>query len=68
MMPGSGDYRIQPIYVEDLASIAVRAGPSAESEVLDAAGPEIFTYRELVERIAQEIGRRVLLAEEINAN
>lgn len=63
MMPGAGDYRIQPIYVEDLAEIAVRAGPSAESEVLDAAGPEIFTYRELVEQIAQEIGRRVLLTE-----
>jgi uncharacterized protein YbjT (DUF2867 family) len=62
MMPGSGDYRVQPIYVEDLADIAVRAGASSDSEVLDATGPETYTYRELVERIARETGRRVLLA------
>jgi uncharacterized protein YbjT (DUF2867 family) len=62
MMPGSGDYRVQPIYVEDLADIAVRAGASSDSEVLDATGPETYTYRELIERIAQETGRRVLLA------
>jgi uncharacterized protein YbjT (DUF2867 family) len=63
MMPGSGEYRIQPIHVEDLASIAVRAGASIDSEILDATGPEMFTYRGLIERIARELGRRVLLAE-----
>jgi uncharacterized protein YbjT (DUF2867 family) len=61
MMPGSGDYRIQPIFVEDLAAIAIRAGASLESKILDASGPEVFTYRGLVERIAQETGRKVFL-------
>ena len=62
MMPGSGDYLIQPIYVEDLAELAVCFGSNTESSVLDAAGPEIFTYREMVERICKEVGRDVLLA------
>jgi uncharacterized protein YbjT (DUF2867 family) len=62
MMPGTGDYLIQPIYVEDLAELAVRSGSTSDSSVMDAAGPEIFTYRELVERISKEIGRHVLLA------
>jgi uncharacterized protein YbjT (DUF2867 family) len=58
LMPGSGDYLIQPIYVEDLAGLAVGAGGGARSEVLDAVGPQIFTYRELVQRIAEAIGKK----------
>ena len=42
--------------LEDLADLAVREGASHESVVIDAIGPETFSYRELVETISQAIG------------
>ncbi|MBL0210638.1 MAG: NAD(P)H-binding protein [Holophagaceae bacterium] len=50
---GDGRYRLQPIYVEDLADLAVRCGAGREDEVIDAIGPETYTYRELVRTIAR---------------
>ena len=44
---GNGRYRIQPIYVDDLAQLAVEQGKSRENKIINAIGPEIFTYREL---------------------
>ncbi|MCP5109492.1 MAG: NAD(P)H-binding protein [bacterium] len=55
-IPGSGEYRLQPIYVEDLADLAVAAGRRETSDVIDAVGPETFTFTELVHTIAQAIG------------
>jgi nucleoside-diphosphate-sugar epimerase len=54
---GAGRYRLQPIFVDDLASLAVAQGSSRESVVINAIGPETFTYRSLVETIGQAIGR-----------
>lgn len=54
---GDGRYRLQPIYVDDLAALAVRHGASRENVVIDAIGPETFTYRELVKTIGSIIGR-----------
>ncbi len=56
---GSGDYRIQPVFVEDVAEIAVSAGPKNDNIVIDAVGPEIFTFEEFVGLIASKIHRRV---------
>ena len=42
-LPGRGDCRLQPVYVEDVADLAVEAAAQSENETLDAAGPEIFT-------------------------
>jgi NADH dehydrogenase len=53
---GDGSYRLCPIYVEDLAAAAVEYGKTRECAVVDAVGPETFTYRELVETIARIIG------------
>jgi uncharacterized protein YbjT (DUF2867 family) len=58
---GNGRYRVRPIHVDDLARLAVEQGRAAENVVLDAVGPEDFTYRELVEAIARVIGKRRLL-------
>ena len=55
---GRGDYRLQPIYVDDLAKLAVEQGASRENRVVDAVGPETFTYRNLVAEIGRIIGRR----------
>jgi len=54
---GSGDYRLQPIYVDDLAQLAVEQGASRDNCVINAIGPETFTYRELVHLIGRTIGK-----------
>ena len=55
---GSGDYRLQPIFVEDLAEISVTAGSSSENLEIDATGPETFTFKELVRLIAETVGSK----------
>jgi NADH dehydrogenase len=55
---GSGEYRLQPIHVDDLAKLAVEQGESDQDVVIDAIGPETFTYRELVKQIGRIIGKR----------
>lgn len=61
---GDGSYKLQPIYVDDLAELAVSQGKSRENVVIDAIGPETFTYRELVTTIARILGirRRLILS------
>ena len=54
---GDGQYRLQPIYVDDLAKLAVEEGRERANRILDAIGPETFTYRELVRVIGEIIGR-----------
>ncbi len=54
---GDGSYRLQPIFVDDLAWLAVEQGAKSENVVMDAVGPEIFTYRGLVEAIGRAIGK-----------
>lgn len=57
-LPGRGDCRLQPVYVEDVADLAVEAAARSENETLDAAGPEIFTFAGLVELLAKTVGSR----------
>lgn len=54
---GDGRYRIQPVHVEDLADIAVRAAQAAGDIVMDAVGPETFAFEDLVRRIGAAVGR-----------
>ena len=58
---GDGRYRLQPIYVDDLAAAAVARVEGDTNETVDAIGPETFRYRGLVEMIAREIGSRALI-------
>jgi len=55
---GSGKYLIQPIFVEDVAEIAVNLGHREENIIMDIAGPEIFTYNQLVHLIAEKVHSR----------
>jgi len=57
-IPGDGAYRLQPVFVEDLAELAVRAAFEPKDTIRDAVGPEIFSFDELVALIADKIGRR----------
>jgi len=52
---GDGQYKLQPIFVDDFASLAVQGGASAGNEIINAIGPETFSYRELVATMAQII-------------
>ena len=55
-LPGDGCYRLQPVYVDDLAALAVDAAYAQGNFVWDAVGPDNFTFREMVEMIGQTIG------------
>ena len=52
---GSGDYKLQPVYVRDLATIAVACARDSHSVTLDAIGPEVFTFEEFVRLLALKI-------------
>ncbi len=55
---GDGEYRLQPIYVDDLARLAIEQGKETDNRIIDAIGPETFTYRGLVDDIGKAIGKR----------
>ncbi|MEE3142611.1 MAG: hypothetical protein VX307_08510 [Chloroflexota bacterium] len=58
VVPGQGGYRFQPIFVEDLGEIAVGAGGEKDNLVIDAAGPEVYTFDEFVQLIGQTMGSK----------
>ncbi|MEW6716280.1 MAG: NAD-dependent epimerase/dehydratase family protein [Chloroflexota bacterium] len=58
IIPGNGEYRLQPIFVEDLAQIAVEVGLLNQNLILNATGAETFTFRELVNLIKKTTGSR----------
>lgn len=57
-IPGSGDYKLQPVFVEDMAKLVVKATENLQNSIMDAVGPEIFTFNELVRLIRDKIGSR----------
>ena len=56
-IPGRGDYRLQPVAAEDVAEIATWAAEQTDNVTVDAAGPDIIYYSEMVESIAIAVGR-----------
>lgn len=58
---GDGHYRLQPIAVEDLAELAVKAAKTTKNEELPAAGPEVYTFNDLVHLLKQVTGSRALV-------
>jgi NADH dehydrogenase len=61
LVPGSGNYTLQPVAVEDVAELAVTAGLGSEPAVLDAAGPDIFSFEELVRLVREAVGSRAAI-------
>ncbi len=55
---GDGRYRLQPIYVDDLARLAVEQGRERTDRIINAIGPETFAYRDLVVAIGEIINQR----------
>jgi NADH dehydrogenase len=59
---GPGDYKLQPIYVDDLARAAVEAATGDTNAIVNAIGPETFSYRDLVANVnrALNLNRRIV--------
>jgi NADH dehydrogenase len=56
-IPGRGDYGLQPVAGEDVAEIATWAAGQVDNLTVDAAGPDVMYYSEMVESIAIAVGR-----------
>ena len=59
---GSGDYKVQPVFVEDVAEIAVAAAQHDATETIDAVGSETFGYEQLVRLVAAAVNSRARIA------
>jgi NADH dehydrogenase len=64
---GSGEYRVQPISVDDLADIAIRLARESENVEIDAVGPEVFTYEDMVRLVRDKIGASAWLVHVSNS-
>ncbi len=53
---GSGDYLVRPIYVDDLAALAVAEASRTGDTVTDAVGPETLTFEALLHLLAAAVG------------
>jgi uncharacterized protein YbjT (DUF2867 family) len=60
-LPGGGDYVVQPVFVDDVAALAVEQGLSRDTVVRDAVGSERYTFAELVATIREAVGSRASL-------
>ena len=68
-LPGGGKMRMQPVYVEDLASAimaslgfgVVKLAKSPRGKLFEVGGPDVFSFRQLMEMTLMHIQRRRLL-------
>ena len=58
---GDGEYRLQPVSVEDLAEIAVSAARADGDVEIDAVGPETLTFNRVLQMVREAVGSRVRL-------
>jgi NADH dehydrogenase len=60
---GSGEVRLQPVYVDDVAAAVVKAlaTPAAAGKVYELGGPRTYSYRALVRLVLELTGRTRLL-------
>ncbi|MFN2383174.1 MAG: complex I NDUFA9 subunit family protein [Gemmatimonadota bacterium] len=62
-LPGGGATRLQPVWVGDVAECFLQAARADRTPAprYDVAGPEVLTLREIVQTLAQVMGRRRLI-------
>lgn len=60
---GGGATKLQIVYAGDVADAAVTAlsTPAAKGAVYELGGPRVYTYREIIELLLEETGRRRVL-------
>ena len=61
---GGGETRFQPVYVGDVGKALARAvaAPEAAGKTYELGGPAVFSFRQLMELMLAEIGKRRFLA------
>ncbi|HZW36398.1 MAG: complex I NDUFA9 subunit family protein [Deltaproteobacteria bacterium] len=59
-VPGDGSYRLQPVFIGDVAKGFTDAllSSGTEGKVFEVGGPERFSYNELLDKVAASVGRR----------
>ena len=57
-LPGDGSYKLSPVYVDDLAKLAVEAVYQKENYIWDAVGPDEFTFKEMVQLIGKTVDKQ----------
>ena len=66
LIPGTGEYRLQPITLNDTARIIADAVEHNDNQEVDAAGPDIITFAQYVQCVATacRVSRLMLRAPE----
>lgn len=59
-VPGDGSYRLQPVFIGDVAKGFADAvsRPDLEGKAFNVGGPQRLTYNELLDEVAASVGRR----------
>jgi len=60
-IPGDGRYRLQPMHVQDHAGLQAEVGSQTADVIVDSAGPEIFTFNELVHLLRRAMNLRTVV-------
>jgi uncharacterized protein YbjT (DUF2867 family) len=58
---GDGHYPVRPVHVADVARLCLESAGADSGTVVDAVGPETFTFTELVTAIRAGVGSRARL-------
>jgi NADH dehydrogenase len=58
---GTGDYRLQPVHVDDVAALAVELGRRNGNVARDAVGPETYTFEALLRLLRGRVRSRCRL-------
>jgi uncharacterized protein YbjT (DUF2867 family) len=61
---GGGKTRFQPVFVGDVAAAVAHAlvDPSAQARLYELGGPGVYTFKDLMQLVLRETGRKALLA------
>ncbi len=57
-IPGSGNYPVQPVHIDDLVRICEQVARADGDVIVDAAGPETMSFDQLVQSIRRAVGAR----------
>lgn len=68
-LPGGGNMRMQPVYIEDVVSAIMAGlgfgdghlGKSPKGKIYELGGPDVYSFRQLMEMTLKHIERRRLL-------
>lgn len=57
-IPGDGGYPVQPVHIDDLATICTHAARADGNVIVDAAGPQTMSFEELVRAVRRAVAAR----------